>query len=121
MVLYCCFDLLRLDTDVPLCGECTAVLQQSLHQRNVKAVCIVDFRCVPLAKTVGTDTLVPQVIADNMKLLLHGSFCNGKHQVIPADSIPQTVILHILLNSEFIALIADKLQLQLKSSEVANF
>ena len=37
-------------------------------------------------------------ITENVKLLLHGPFCDWKHQVVPADSISQTVILHILLN-----------------------
>ena len=98
MILNCLLNSLRLNADVSLRGGCGTVLKEPLHQRYVKTVCVVDFCCVPLAETVGTDTLVPQVIADNVKLLLHGPFRDGEHKVIPADSVPQTVILHILLN-----------------------
>lgn len=100
MILNCLLNSLWLNADVPLRSGCGTVLKEPLHQRYVKAVCVVDFRCVPLAETVGTDTLVPQVIADNVKLLLHRPFCDGKHKVVPADAIPQTVILHVLLNDQ---------------------
>ena len=63
MVLYRLFDLLRLDDDVPLCGGCTAVLQQSLNQRNVKTVCVINLRCVSLAETVGADPIIVQIVA----------------------------------------------------------
>ena len=79
MILNCLLNSLWLNADVPLRSGCGTVLKEPLHQRYVKAVCVVDFRCVPLAETVGTDTLVPQVIADNVKLLLHCPFCDGKH------------------------------------------
>ena len=59
MILNCLLNLLRLNADVSLSGGGTAVLKEPLHQRYVKAVCVVDFRCVPLAEAVGTDTLVP--------------------------------------------------------------
>ena len=65
VVLNCLFDLLRFDADVPLCGGCAAVLQQSLNQRNVKSVCVVDLRCIPLAETVGADPLITQIVADD--------------------------------------------------------
>ena len=68
MILNCLLDFLRLDADISLRGGCGTVLKEPLHQGYVKAVCVVDFRCVPLAEAVGTDTLVPQVIADNVKL-----------------------------------------------------
>ncbi|MCI6850880.1 MAG: hypothetical protein MR883_05105 [Clostridiales bacterium] len=64
-------NFLWLNADISLGGGGTAVLKEPLHQCYVKAVCILDFRCVPLAEAVGTDTLVPQIIADNVKLLLH--------------------------------------------------
>ena len=100
MILNCLLNFLRFNADVPLRGGCGTVLKEPLHQRYVKAVCVVDFRCVPLAEAVGTDTLVPQVIADNVKLLLHRPFCDGKHKVVPADAVPQTVIFHVLLNHQ---------------------
>ena len=98
MILNCLLNFLWLNADVPLRGGCGTVLKEPLHQRYVKAVCVVDFCCVPFAETVGTDTLVPQIVADNAKLLLHCPLCDRKHKVIPADAIPQTVILHVLLN-----------------------
>ena len=100
MILNCLLNLLRFDADVSLRGGCGTVLKEPLHQCYVKAVCVVDFRCVPLAEAVGTDTLVPQIVADNVKLFLHGPFGDGKHKVVPADAVSQTVILHVLLNDQ---------------------
>jgi len=73
VILNCLLNSLRLNTDIPLRGGCAAVLKKPLHQRYVKAVCVVDFRCVPLAEAVGTDTLVPQIIADKLQLQLKSS------------------------------------------------
>lgn len=74
------------------------MLKEPLHQRYVKAVCIVDFRCVPLAEAVGTDTLVPQIIADNVKLLLDCPLRDGEDAFRAPDAIAQTVVLNVLLN-----------------------
>ena len=63
MILNCLLYSLRLNADIPLCGGGTAMLKETLHQRYVKAVCVVDFCCVPLAKAVGADSLEAQVIA----------------------------------------------------------
>ena len=71
MFLDCLLNFLQLNADISLGGGGTAVPKEPLHQCYVKAVCILDFRCVPLAEAVGTDTLVPQIIANNVKLLLH--------------------------------------------------
>ena len=100
MILNCLLDFLRLDADVPLRGGCGTVLKQPLHQRYVKAVCVVNFRCVPLAEAVGADPIEAQVIAHDPQLLLYCPFCDGKHKVVPADAIPQTVIFHVLLNDQ---------------------
>ena len=100
MILYCLFDLLRFNANVSLCGTCTAMLKKPLHKCYIVAIGIVDLRCVPFAEAVGTDTLVPQVIADNVKLLLHRPFCDRKHKVVPTDAVSQTVILHVLLNDQ---------------------
>ena len=59
MILNCLLNFLRLNADITLRGGCGTVLKEPLHQRYVKAVCVVDFRCVPFAEAVGTDTLVP--------------------------------------------------------------
>ena len=58
MILNCLLNLLRLNADIPLRDGCGTVLKEPPHQCYVKAVCVVDFRCVPLAEAVGTDTLV---------------------------------------------------------------
>ena len=59
MILNCLLNSLWLNADITLRGGCAAVLKVPLHQRYVKSIGIVDFGCVPLAETVGTDTLVP--------------------------------------------------------------
>lgn len=60
MILNCLLNSLWLNADVPLRSGCGTVLKEPLHQRYVKAVCVVDFRCVPLAEAMGTDTLAPR-------------------------------------------------------------
>ena len=42
MILNCLLNFLRLNTDVLLRGGCGTVLKEPLHQRYVKAVCVVD-------------------------------------------------------------------------------
>ena len=74
MVLDCGFDLLWFNADVPLCSGCTAMLQQPLHQRNVKAVCVVDLRCIPLAEAVSADPLEVQIVAHDFQVLLDCPF-----------------------------------------------
>ena len=59
------FDSLWLEADVTLWGGGTAVLQKPLHKGDVIAIRLVDLRCVPLAKTVGTDSLETQIVTDN--------------------------------------------------------
>ena len=59
MILNCLLNSLRLDADIPLRSGCRTMLQKPLYQRYIKAICIIDFRCVPLVEAVGTDTLVP--------------------------------------------------------------
>ena len=59
MILNCLLYSLRLNADVPLRGGGGTVLQKPLHQGNIEAVGLVYLRCIPLAETVGTDTLVP--------------------------------------------------------------
>ena len=100
MILNCLFNFLWLNTDIPLGGGCAAVLQQSLHQRNVKSICIINLSCVPLAETVSADTLIAQIVAYNPKLLLYCPFCDWENQVIAPDAAAQAVILHVLLNHQ---------------------
>lgn len=100
MVLDCGFDLLGFDTDVSLRGGGGTVLQQSLNQRNVETVIVVDLRRIPLAETVGADPFQIQIITHDFQLLLDGSFSDREDQVVPADAISQAVVLDVLLNQE---------------------
>ena len=100
MILYRLFDPLWLDADVTLRGGGTAVLQESLDKGDVIAVCLVDLRCVPLAKTVGADPLVTQIVADDPQLFLNCSFCNWENGFRFGDAVSQTVILNVLLNDK---------------------
>ena len=59
MILNCLLNSLWLNADIPLCGGGRTMLQQPLYQRNIEAVSLVNLRCIPLAETVSTDTLVP--------------------------------------------------------------
>ena len=59
------FDSLWFDADVTLRGGGTAVLQEPLDKGDVIAVCLVDLCCVPFAKTVGANSLVTQIVADD--------------------------------------------------------
>ena len=100
MVLNCLLNALGFDADVPLGGGCGTVLQQSLDKGNVKPIIVVDFRCVPLAETVGADALVVQIVAHDFQLLLDCPFRNGENQFIAPDAIAQTVVLNVLLNDK---------------------
>ena len=97
MILNRLFDPLWLDADVTLRGGGTAVLQKPLHQGDVIAIGLVDLRCVPFAKTVGTNAIVSQVVTDNRQLLLDGPLGYGEDQFVPADAIAKTVIFNVLL------------------------
>ena len=74
MILNGLFDPLRLDANVTLRGGGTAVLQEPLDKGDVIVIRLVDLRCVPLAKTVGTDSLETQIVTDNRQLFLNCSF-----------------------------------------------
>lgn len=100
VILDCGFDLLRLDADVSLRGRGGTVLQQSLNQRNVVIVFVVDLCRIPFAETVGADPFQIQIVAHDFQLLLDGSFSDREDQVVPADGIPQAVVFDILLNQE---------------------
>ncbi len=68
------FDPLRLDADVSLCDCGGAVLQEPLDKGNVIAICLVNLCGVPLAEAVGADAMIAQIVTDDRKLLLDGSF-----------------------------------------------
>lgn len=94
------FNSLRLNADITLCNGGGAVLQKALDKGNVKAVGPVNLSRVPFAEAVCADALDAQVTADKGKLLLHSAFRDGEDQIIPADAVPQTVVLDVLRNHE---------------------
>ena len=69
MILNCLLNPLRFNADVPLRGGSTAVLKEPLHQCYVKAVGVVDFRCVPLAETVDADIRISMISRNCSKAL----------------------------------------------------
>lgn len=87
MFLNSLFDSLRLDPNVPLRDSGGAMLQESLNQGNIIAVCLVDLRGIPLSKAVRTDPLKAQVVAHDTELLLHGPLGDRENQIVTADIV----------------------------------
>ena len=58
------FDLLGLDTDIPLGHGGGGVLQELLYQGDVVPAVLVDLRGVELAEAVGADPRIAQVVTD---------------------------------------------------------
>ena len=48
----CFLNPLWLNTNIPLCDRCAAMLQQPLHQRNIISVGFINLRGVPPVKAV---------------------------------------------------------------------
>ena len=91
---------LRLNTDIPLCDGGGAVLQQPLNKGYVVAIGLVYLRGVPLTKAVGADTLIAQVVAHDMELLLYGPLGDREYQGVSVYAIPQAIILYVLLDNK---------------------
>lgn len=98
MILYRLFNPLQLNADIALGGGGGAVLQQALDKGDIITIILVNLRGIPLAETVGADTLIAQIITDDGKLLLHRPFRNGEDNIGVADAVAQTIVLDILLN-----------------------
>ena len=77
------------------------MLQKPLNKGYVVAIGLVYLRGVPLAKAVGADPLIAQIIAHDMELLLNGSLSNGKYQGVSIYTIPQAIILYVLLDNQW--------------------
>ena len=73
MILYRLFDSLWLNADVTLCGGGTAVLQELLDKGNVISAVLVNLCGIPLSEAMGADTLIAQIVTDDVKLLLDSS------------------------------------------------
>ena len=76
------------------------MLQKPLDKSNVITVLLVYLCGVPLAKAVGADAFIAQIVTDKGKLLLYGARCQGKHQLIAAYSVAQTEIFNILIDNK---------------------
>ena len=100
MTLNGLFYSLRLHANISLCHGGAAVLQKPLHKGNIIAIGLVYLCGIPLAETVGADTLIAQIIADDLQLLLDGSLCQRENAFFAADAISQTVVFNILLNDK---------------------
>ena len=100
MVLNGLLDSLRFYADIPLCGGGAAVLQEALYQDNVIAIGLVDLCGVPLAEAVGADTVIAQVIADDMQLLLDRALCDGEYNLLASNPMTQAVILNVLVKHQ---------------------
>ena len=94
------FDALGLDADVALGDGGGAVLEQLLDKDDITAVGLVDLRGVPLPEAVGADVLIAQIVAHQPQLFLDGTLCDGKHPFVPADSVAEAVIFHVLPNHQ---------------------
>lgn len=100
VVLYCRFNPLWLNADIALCDGGGAVLQEPLHQGNIIAVCLVYLGGVPLAEAVGADTLIAQVVAHDMELLLYGPLGDGENQRVSVYAVPQAIVFYVLLDNQ---------------------
>jgi len=102
MVLYCRFNLLRIDADVTLCSGCAAVLQQSLNQCNVKTVFIRIFYTSQFVKTVGLEDVFGFTeirilnFLTNKKGNLRRFFANSQSWQGHKDLNPEPTVLELL-------------------------
>ena len=86
-----------LDADVLLRYRGTAVLQQLLHKSDVIAVVPIDLGSIELAKAVGTDPLIAEIVANHVQRLLHRTFRQREDNGICRD-----VIIHAVAANELI-------------------
>ena len=100
MILNRLLDPLRFNTNVPLCGGGTAVLQEPLHKGNVIATVLVDLCGIPFAEAVSADSIETQIVTDNVQLLLYCPFCHWKNDICALDPLTQAVVLNVLLNDK---------------------
>lgn len=100
MILNGSLNTLWFNTDIALCGGGAAMLQEPLNKGNVIATVLVDLCGIPFAEAVGTDTLIAQVIADNVQLLLDRALSNGKDDVRSSDTVAQAVIFNVLVKHQ---------------------
>ena len=89
------FNSLWLDADVTLGGGGAGVLQQPLYQGNVISAVLVNLGGIPLPEAVSADALEPQIVADDVKLLLDGSLRDRKDGGGALDTVSQAVVLFL--------------------------
>ena len=98
MSLNGCFNSLWLNSNVALSDGGGTVLEKPLDKGDVVAVGLVDFRSIPLAEAVRSDSLRAKIIADKGKLLLHGSLCDGEDQIPCANAVAKAVVFNVLFH-----------------------
>ena len=82
MSLNCPFDFLLLDPNVSLCDGSGRVLQELLDKGDIVVAVLVDFRSVELAEAVGADTEDPQIVTDQLQLLLDSTGSHREDEII---------------------------------------
>jgi len=100
MPLYGCFQFLGLDTYIPLCNRRAAVLQQLLNKGDIVPIVLVNLRSIELPKTMGTDTLIPQILTYDAQLFLDLASCQREHKVMGGDLIIHAVEPNKLIQSQ---------------------
>lgn len=58
-------------------------------------IVLVNFCRIPLAETVGADTLITQILTVKSKLLLYGSGGHREHKRVAVSTAAETIIFHI--------------------------
>ena len=71
------------------------MLQQPLYQGNVISAVLVNLGGIPLPEAVSADALEPQIVADDVKLLLDGSLRDRKDGGGALDTVSQAVVLFL--------------------------
>lgn len=94
------FNLLRLDSNVPLGDSCGAVLEQLLDKDDVIVVVPIYLGCIKFPKTVGADSLEAQVVTDQLELLLYRPFGDWEDNAVCTDLMVQAVAAQELIECQ---------------------
>ena len=101
MTLDSLFKLLPLNADVPLCDCGGTVLQELLDENDIVAVVVVNLCRIELSEAVRADiSAVPQVGANTLQTLLHGSLGNGEYPCLGSDIVVEAIAADELIESK---------------------
>ena len=91
---------LRRDADVSLgCGQ-GAVLKELLHEDDIIAIVIIDFRGIELAEGVGAYVSVSEVVGHLLKVFLHRALADWEKRRIHRNAIFRGVEPYVLVDRE---------------------